>query len=300
VFCVEKNKELVVILPLIKKGVFGFSSYTNPGERFLEKSPLLMKENDKKFLKVLINYILGKGNIHLSEVSRDVSLSLQALYPKSVLSIISVNPYIDLSKDPLAQLSKENINKIRNRIIKNKGKLNHFHLRNNLEKEIQAVFDLEKVSYKKTKKKEIFNDELSRRFFKNLVSICDNYVTIDFLTFGGKPFVSATGIICKDRYYAYHTCYLRDYKYLMPGKSILLFVLSKLKSKGVEVFDFGRGLSNFKKEFTRDYLMQYDFYLSKNNLINTWWEFINYIRRIRIVFLKTENSKDYLYLFKNL
>lgn len=300
VFCLERNGELIIVLPLVRERVFGISSYIDPGGRFVEKSPILIKDNDKESLKLFIDFILEKGNIHLSEISLDISRSLKDLYPKSVISIISVNPYIDLNGDPLAQISKEHIKRIKRKIFNNEKKFNYYHLKKNLAKALKVVINLEKNSHKKKKGKEIFNSELSVKFYENLLNYCSKYLVIDLLKYENKPFVSLTGIICKNRYYAYHTSYLRDYKYLMPGKTIIFFVIEQLKKEGIELFDFVRGYSSFKEEFTRNFSIQYDFYSSKNNLINIWWKLINYIRRRRILLLKTKNSKDYLYLFKSL
>lgn len=301
VFCLKINSEIVAILPLIKDRVLGVSSYSDRCGRFFEKTPLLVKGGYEDKLKLLIDYVIYYNHsIHLSELPQYIASKLRTVYKESLVSIISINPYVDLDSESYINLKKKDVSKIRNRIKKNIDKIEHLHLKNNLNKALGVVFDLERRSYKMTMGKEMFNEESSKLFYKNLIHICKNNIVIDFLTFDKKPFVSSVGIICKGRYYACHTCYLRDYKYLIPGKMLTYFMLHKLKEEGVRIFDFVRGLTRLKEDFTKDFSIQYDFYLSSSSLINLWWKIVNFIRRLRIVLIKTKYSKDYLYLFKKL
>lgn len=300
VFCLENNGEVVAILPLIKGRVFGFPCYVNPGGRFIEKSPFLVKDNNKDDLKILIDFVLKKGNIRLSEVPQDIAENLRTGFKESLISIISVNPFINLREENYLGLNKKNLSKIKNRTRKSKKGLEYLHIRGGGEKELKKVIDLEKESHKSMKGKQIFDDKTSRLFYKNLIQISKDKTVFDFLTYDRKIFVSAVGILCKDTYYAYHTSYLRGFKYLMPGKTLTYFMLNQLKKEGVGVFDFVRGYSNFKKDFTSNYSIQYDFYLSRNFSINIWWKLINLARRIKIAIFNPKYSNDHLYLFKTL
>jgi hypothetical protein len=300
IFCLEKNGEVVAILPLIKGRVFGFPCYVNPGGRFIEKSPFLVKDNNKDDLKILIDFVLKKGNIRLSEVPQDIAENLRTGFKESLISIISVNPFINLRDKNYLGLNKKNLSKLENRIRRNRKSLEHLHIRGDGEKQLKRVIDLEDESHKSMKGKQIFDDKTSRLFYKNLIQISKDKTVFDFLTYDRKIFVSAVGILCKDTYYAYHTSYLRGFKYLMPGKTLTYFMLNQLKKEGVGVFDFVRGYSNFKKDFTSNYSIQYDFYLSRNFSINIWWKLINLARRIKIAIFNPKYSNDHLYLFKTL
>lgn len=297
IFCLEKNGKVIAILPLIKKKVFGIPCYVNPGGRFIEKSPFLFRYFDKKESSLLVNRVLATGNLHLSELPSEVAKDLKSIYQKSLVSIISVNPYIDLRQDNYTHMGKKNLNKLKNRIHKNKKKIKHLHKSMDLKSTLKTVFDLEEKSRKGKNGKQIFDNEVSRKFYMNLICNSKN-VVFDLLTYEGRPFVSAIGVVSNGRYHAYHTCYLREYKYFIPGKMLTHFMLKKIKTEGVNTFDFGRGFSDFKIDYTKDYSIQYNLYLSSNNFINIWWKVINYIRRVKIILFKPKFSKDHQYLFK--
>lgn len=298
IFCLEKEEEAVAILPLVKSRVFGFTCYVNPGGRFVEKSPILVKDASIDNLKYLLDFIVNRDNLRLSELPEDIAKYLNTSFKKSLVSIISINPFIDLKQEKYFGLNKKTLSKLENRFRKNKDSLEYLHITKGGEKELNSVIDLEKRSTKSTMGKGIFGVTSSRLFFRNLIKICNNRIVFDYLTFNKKIFVSAVGVIFKDTYYAYHTSYLRDYKYFVPGKMITYFMLSQLKSEGVKLFDFTRGYSDFKKEFTENFSLQYDFYLSKSNFINLWWKLINLARRVKIVLFKTKYYHDHFYLFK--
>lgn len=49
------------------------------------------------------------------------------------------------------------------------------------------------------------------------------------------------------------------------------YLLTRLQGLGVEMFDFLRGTSQFKRDFTPFFIQQYDVYYSKNLIIRLWW-----------------------------
>ena len=295
-----QKKSLVGVLPLLKRKRYGINSYSLPGGKFMEKSMMLIKDNSPKIIKEMIDAILISDNFFLSETEFIVSKDMLNYYRNSLAATISHSLYIDLEKNPFEALSKKNFNKIKNRITKNNKYLKHEHIQIIDNVILNLIFEIEQKSTKKLSGKEIFSKEINRSYFKSLVKQNPGIIVADLIYYKREPFVYSLGILSKHDYIALHTAFLSEYKWIMPGKVLLFYMLPFYKNLGIKIFNFGRGDTNFKHEFTSKYVAQYDLYLSKHLIPIIWWRLINYIRRLRIIILKTLNSKDSEFLFRPL
>lgn len=97
-------------------------------------------------------------------------------------------------------------------------------------------------------------------------------VAIDVLSYDDVPFICGIGFYSKKTYHAFYTSYDADYRHLSPGKLLLFYLLQRLKDQGVEVFDFSRGKSTLKSEFTSLARTQYTLSYTTNYMTDLWWK----------------------------
>ena len=298
IFVAYQGHELVGILPLVKEKKFGIDVFVSPGRRYLEKSTILVIDNNYQILNKLINEVGKHGNIYLTELSEEITHMLSKDQEEGLLTLSSINPYILLKDNPFGSLSEKQKKRITGKIRKNLGNFKFVHIRNNLGFHLQTVFDLETRSSKKLANKDSFSDAKIRKLFTSLINYAKDYISIDFILYKNLPIVSSLGFIFKDRYLAYYTCYDSNFRDYFPGKILTYFMLTKLSEERMEVFDFSRGHNSFKNDFTKNWEFQYDFYFSKNPLIILWWEGINSLRRMKQILIKNDQSLDNDFLFK--
>lgn len=298
IFATYQHGELKAVLPLVKSKKFGISVFTSPGGRFLEKSNLLMSEKNTFLINSLFTEIEKHGNLFLSEINTKLANHLEKIKPKSLISTISINPFIDLTEDPCRYLVKKQKNRILNRMKRFKPRLKHGHYTNNLSDHLKTIFEVEQKSTKSKNGKDLFSNTEARNLYQNILSIAPENVLIDILYYQEKPVVTMFGIIWKDKYLGFHTSYVAEFKNLLPGKILLHKMIYKLYRGGFKWFDFSRGHNALKKEFTPNFELQYDVYASSNILVRFWWQEINRLRKIKAWLTKQKYSLDGDYLFK--
>lgn len=300
VTCYE-GKKLVALVPLVKSRLFGIRVLKNPGNKFFsEKSALLLDKKESQVIPILIKKLSELGNLYLFELDQDTVEILAESHPRILASVSAVNSYIRLENDPLRYLSKKQESKIRNKIAENRSDLQYQHHTNDLDKHLETVFEIENRSYKKMHKKDIFSKEINRGLFRSIAKHGKGFLAVDLVYYKGEPIVYNLGLNYKDRYLAFQTAYVRRYRKLSPGKILLSFMLRELQKQGKELFDFARGHNRLKQEFTPEFKLQYDIYLSKNKAVMYWFKLINLARRIKAQVTKSEYSKDGDYLFRQL
>ena len=299
IFAAYEKGELVGVLPLIKSKKFFVDVFASPGKKYLEKSTILLRNGNSYILEKIISKVARYGNIYFSEVSEVIASSLsKGKFKAGLLTLSSINPFINLKESSLGTLSKKQRQKITSKIKKNLHNLKFGHYRDNLGPYLQNIFELEGRSSKKLAHKDSFADLTIRKLFTSLINYAKGYVIIDFVYYKNLPIVSSFGFVYKDRYLAYHTSFDNNFRSFIPGKLITFKMLTKLCEEGFSLFDFSRGHNEFKNDFTKNYVFQYDFYYSKNALIRAWWEGINFARRLKQLLVRSNNSLDSKFLFK--
>jgi CelD/BcsL family acetyltransferase involved in cellulose biosynthesis len=298
IFAVYHQGELKAVLPLKKARRFGIPVYASCGGRYLEKSTLLMAEKNLSLLAGLFSEIEKYGNIFLSEADAVLAQNVGKIKPQSLISTISINPYIDLSDNPCRYLVKKQKGRILNRMKRFSPRLTHGHYSGNFHKHLKTVFEVEEKSAKRRSGRDLFSDSTAQKLFSNLIKDAPEHILIDILYYQGKPVVTMFGLTHKGKYLGFHTSYLEEFRNLLPGKILLHKMIYKLYRDGFKWFDFSRGHNALKKEFTPCFQLQYDVYYSKNAFTRFWWEGINKLRRFKASLTKHKESLDGNFLFK--
>jgi len=300
--CYDEGQSLAALLPLAITKCFGVRVFSPLCYTGILKTAFLVKKHDEGLLRYFFAEIIKGKNIYIPKLDLAEVNLLHKIFPSFFFSLFSVNPYIDLREEPLRFLSNTFRYK-RRKIEKLYGKkltLRTYGEKDDLENLLETMFDIDKNSAKSTKSMDIFSKDETREFFKNIVKYCRKFVDMAFLYYDGKPVAYIFNLIYKNIYQDYQTSYLNDYRKMSPGIILLVKLLVDLPVKGYQIFDFSGGISDYKRNFTTQYYIQYNLYYSSNPLVMFWWHGINFARRLKQLLFPIKFTKDHEFLFKSL
>lgn len=274
IITIEKESNLEAILPLVHETQFGVPVFCSPGERFVDKSSLLVRQNTPELLHLIVSQLKQLNSFYLQEVSGQVADMVTNNDKTIIKKSASTNYYLSLENDPLQYMSNKNRNKIKNKIKKYEGNLSYKCFRGDPEG-LEVVFEMDKRSTKRKQGKSTFVRERERNFFKQLIKEYGANVTVDVLFYDNIPVIYGIGFTAKKTFYACVTAYDDEYSFLSPGKMLHFYLFERLKTEGKTLFDFSRGVTVLKKEFTPLYNVQYDLFYTNNQLSRALWQVIN-------------------------
>ena len=239
----------------------------SPGQKYLDKNTLLLASNNLNVLKGLINKVLENNNLYMAEIDKNTKKHIEKFNITNLIKPASVNPFIVLKPDPLRFLKSKQKNELLNKIKKNDISIKLY--RRNLEKYLKLIFQIEQKSYKRKKNRHIFNRSVARKLFRNII---DKYsdTLVYFLYFNGKPIAHMMGFCYEKNFLEYHMAFLENFKKFTPGKILILLLLLDLQKKRFLLFDFSRGDSLLKQQFTQERKIQYDVYITKNRMADLY------------------------------
>jgi CelD/BcsL family acetyltransferase involved in cellulose biosynthesis len=297
-----KNGELAAILPLCTYKHFGVKVSGTLSNNFLVDTAFLVMKRDPKLLKIFFDSIRTKRNVYLHKVDNTSAKLLQQLFPDMFFSLMSANPIVDYSTDPLTFVSQSTIKQVKKIIRKNSDQIHftNYYGKDIEQKHLESMFTIDQNSAKKIRSMDIFSDEKNKDFYRALAKNCSKNVWICFLYYDTIPIAYNIGFLYQDICMAYQTSYLSEYGKLRPGKTMLFQLIEDLKNKNVLTLDLGGGISSYKQEFTPKHIELYNVYYSKNKLIMLWWKFINTARRKKQMLFPKKFTRDHEYLFKTL
>lgn len=269
IITIEEQGELVLVLPLVKKKVFGIAVWTCLGGKFVNKSPLLIKDVNTSLLQELSVYLQNMGDFYLQEVSSDIVEILSENNKQLIKKESSVNPYLYISPDPFQFLSSKNKSQIRGIIRKNEGALK-FKTFIGDPNALESVFELDMRSTKTQQGKGTFITIKDKQFFRELIKRMPHQFVIDLVYYNNVPVVYGVGFVYKKIFHASNTAYDADYRFLRPGKLLAQFRLKRLQEEVFNKIDFGRGNSILKQEFTKLSEIQYNIFFVQSALFRKW------------------------------
>ena len=271
IITIEKDGKLDAILPLVQESKVGVAVFCSPGERFVDKTSLLLRKQDASLISALINKLSELGNFYLQEVNEKTATQISKLNIKNLkVKESSTNYYLPLTEDPFQFMSNKNRNKIKNRIKNNVEHLSHKSYLGD-EEGLTLVFDMDKRSSKYKQGKSTFVRERERAFFRELLKQHGKDFSIDILFYDNKPFIYGIVFTDKKSFNACITAYDDTFIALSPGKMLQFHMLPRLQQAGYEIFDFSRGITEFKKDFTPLFHTQYDVSYATNASVHIWW-----------------------------
>lgn len=295
--CYKKDK-LVALLPLQQYKVFGVPVWGTLNKDHLVDTAFLTESYDKDLLKYFFNTIFKERNIYLQKVDKNATDLLHTLYPDLFITLMSVNPIVNLKNDPLENLSSSNRYQLRKLLRINEGKIQFKTYDSDLEKSLETLFALQKKSSKNARSMDIFENESIKKYYQSLTKNCKEFIRINFIYFEKTPIAYEYGCLINQHYAGDQISFLNEYKKISPGKLMMYHLFTDLREKGVSELDMGGGISNYKMSFTKDYRILYNIYYSKNIFVLVWWKTINTMRRIKQMLFPKKFTRDHEFLFR--
>lgn len=283
IITVEKNDELIAILPLVKKKNY----FVSPGECYLDGTTLLIKNNFKDVIFVIQDYIRrNKYQVILKELNE----SLIEYFDKVSIQFASNNPQANLDKGLENVIKHKELRYLKRIKEKNIDFLDFEIISGSMcNTEINRIFKIEKSSSKPKLKRDIFKNKDARELFKN-ISIKDNSLLI-ILKYNDLDIAHLFSVKCDKTITAYHMAYNSDYSYLQPGKLVFLELMKYMLTNDLKTLDFSRGDSVLKRHFSNDNIKKCNIYINCNMFIRIKVIFSNLIYKIK-------NTKVYLKIKK--
>ena len=275
---IEENGELLLVFPLILENVFGMQAWVSPGGKFVNKSSLLTKRFDKTLAKLLIPPLQGFGNVYLCELLEKEAALFTSLQTDWVQQEASRNPFLHLSSKTLTNLSPKLLSRIRN-TMKKHAKALHFFAYKGDPSALETAFALDAQSTKAKQGKETFCKK-DQDFFRTLLERLPEHMVVDLIYYEKTPVIYSIGVTYKKTYEALLTAYNAQYRKIRPGKLLTYALMKRLQKARFILFDFGRGESVLKREFTKDVRRQYTVFYTSNPVTKVWWNWANNFRAI--------------------
>lgn len=301
VYACYEGEELVGVIALTQKNIFKVKCLVPLGYHDVGGTPILLKKYDSRIIESLFYDLLEK-NICITNIDEDLSKVLRNIFSKKLFSLISVNPYLDLSEDFETNMSKSNLKEMKKSIRKNGDdfELKYFSEKDNLNKHLKTMISIENESSKKNKNMDILYKSEVQKSFTKMIKFCNKFVHIAFLYYKKEPIAYQFGFICKNKFTALQTAFLAKYRSLNPGRLMLYLLFQKLKKEKIKIVDLGGGISSYKTSFTPSYYCLYDIYSSNNALVMLWWKAINTARRAKQILFPLKHTRDHEFLFKTI
>jgi hypothetical protein len=296
-YTLYKNNTLVAILPLQVYKCFGVTVKGSINKEHLVDTPFLIEKNDKELFEKFFTFVF-KDNVYLQKIDEKSVKILNDIFPKSFYSLISINPILPLTGNPIDSITPSTVKQIKKIINKNSGHLRFEIYDKNLLKHMKTLFEIQKNSSKHARSMDIFENEEVKQYYLALVKNFEKSIRICFLYMDKLPIAYQYGFFYKNYFAGDQISFHKEYSKLRPGKVIIYYLIEYLKKINATVLDQGGGISMYKREFTKEYRLLYNLYYSSNNFIMIWWKMINKVRRLKQILFPKKNTKDHEFLFK--
>ncbi|MFG6342221.1 MAG: GNAT family N-acetyltransferase [Lachnospiraceae bacterium] len=270
VYC---EKALIGVFPLCKTSRYGIECWGIIGKPYTDKCSILFHSDYCQFLSQIFQEIGKKTPVVLEEVPE--TWKFDDSNPV-LLEVASFNPFVNLDEDILCQVKRKEWNS-----IKRKSEKNGFYFKilyaKDVQNNIHVLWEIENQSSKPSKKRAMFETELTKNFFQKISDA--NECVLAILYDGEKPIAHMFGYNIKDKFFhAHHMSFVQEYSKETPGKLVIYRLICHLKEKGVSVFDFSRGETMLKKHFSIYRETHYDFYYNCSAIVKKWFEVCKYIK----------------------
>lgn len=264
----REDGSYAAVTPLAVERYYGLSVLANPGGKHLDRSAFLGDGDGRTAIVMMTAMLKGMGSFCLDEVPEDIS---EYLYGRDMIRKEgSVCPYINIGSDPFALMDRRKRNKLVNRVRRLSGDIVYRSYRSD-KKALEAAFEIDDRSRKKQAGKPTFASPGDKLFYYELLAKFKRSFVVDVLYADNRAIAYNIGLTYKRTHQTLNTAYDAQYREMTPGKVLIYHILCRLKDAGMAVFDFGRGESVLKREFTSHTYEQFDVLYSRNPILRHLW-----------------------------
>lgn len=272
VWYVYYEGELIGIFPfcLIRRN--GVTCWGIIGKPYTDKCAVLMNSKYFYLLSEILSEIGRSTPVLMEEVPGGWKVDNAVLVDKA-----SVNPFVLLKEDILRQVKRKEWNNIKSK-SENKGYIFRLFRGEEVRKNIHIIWEIEKQSNKPARKRTMFDSEAAKALF---VKASEGRDTILAVLFDGvKPIAHMFGYTVKNKvFHAHHMSFLEEYSKDTPGKIVIYLLISNLKERGFDIFDFSRGETMLKKHFSTYKEINYNYYFNCTWNVRLWFRLCMSIKR---------------------
>jgi CelD/BcsL family acetyltransferase involved in cellulose biosynthesis len=273
-----ENTKLVAILPVVLTKQYGIAVYATPGNQYYDNSSLLLTEYDPEVIQALLHTLSEAGNFYLSELGQPVA-NICSTFMKNVgIAASSISPYFSLHGDPEAFITKKNKRILAKRFKDGEGHISCNLYLDDIEKHLQTLIAIDNDSSKQVELKATFSDPLLLKLLLTINDLQEKKIVIALLFYKDEPICYNYGFLYNKTFIGTGTAYKREYNRFSPGRLLVRNFLPQLGEMGIVHFDFSRGVSRFKKDFSPYAYHQYAVFYSANPLVMRRWRLLNKVK----------------------
>lgn len=268
IWFVYDNTRLIAIIPLCKSIKYAIPCLSTIGNPYTDKCPILI---DDKYFSEIPNILsqIGKNKpIILCEVPEGWNISLSR---NLLMAYSSSNPFIRLNEEILHQVKRGEWNNVKRKAEKTPYCFKVFRGMD-AHKIINILWDIEATSNKPKRRRAMFRLEKVKAMFE-IASMSDCSL-LAVLFDNDLPIAHMFGYSVGNTFLAHHMAFREEYFKDVPGKIVIVKLISYLLEFGCEVFDFSRGETVLKKHFSTYREINNNYYCNLHWINRQWFRLV--------------------------
>lgn len=277
ILALYEDEKLVGVLPLVSEKRFGIKTFCSPGGRYLDRSTALVADDYEWAIEKLISDFSQRNNLYLESVDPLLANYLSGLGKELSISKSSVCPYLPRLDDPFRFIQNKKRKRISGLIDELGDRVCCRTYWGSSGEMFEILKEIESQSPKKGNFKDIFWDGQLIKLCSTLNKINDKSVLICLLYLDEKAVAFLFGFVYKETFHGCNMAYTADSSEMSPGRLLAYMVIPDLQKMGINTFDFTRGKTQFKKEFTPHFYQQYLVFYSSRFWVRSWWKLVNWM-----------------------
>ena len=279
-FCYFRD-ELVAVVPLVETRKYGIKSLASvaKGQKFLDRSTLLLAKKDPALAGYLLKKIGTRYNLYLAELEETNANVFMNSGQNQFAAFSVVCPRMNIGNDVLATLSRKQKKSLKKKIMKNEKNITFEMHRDHLGQHLATMFELERRSHKRSKGISIFEKQDLRKLYRSLVKHAKEHIGIAFLHHQGTPIAHRFGYIYKGTFLSVHVAFDDQFRKLGPGKLLLYYCLDYFRKNKIRVLDFSVGDNYLKSQFSDGKISQYHIFYGRSAYVRSWWLVMNGLKK---------------------
>lgn len=244
IWFVYDNTRLIAIVPLCKSIKYAIPCLSTIGNPYTDKCPILVDDDYFSEIPNILSQIGKHKPVILCEVPEGWKTVLSG---NQLVEYSSINPFIRLNEEILCQVKRGEWNNVKRKAEKTSYCFKVL-IGEEAYKNINILWDIETTSNKPKRKRAMFRQERVKALF-TVASLSDCSLLAVLLD-NDIPIAHMFGYRVDNTFLAHHMAFREEYFKDVPGKIVIVKLISYLSESGCDVFDFSRGETLLKKHFS--------------------------------------------------
>jgi len=277
----HRKRKILAILPLVKGMKYGIGVCEFPGGELIDKPPFLIIEKSNRVINAIRQILAETDNLYLTQIDDELDRIVNFGNLKWFFSSQkSESPYLPLNGDPFEYMNSKNRKRLFKLYDSYKKDLKFIDFKKVTKKNIKYAVEIDKKSSKVSRGLNSLSSRSAQQaLLEKLIDFCPECLSVNIMYYKHIPVIYSIGIIHNKIYQAILTAFDNDFRFMVPGKTRLCFLLPYLAKNGYELINFGNGLSGYKTDLTPFFSSHKDYYHSINPIIFCWFKCVYFIEK---------------------